>query len=135
MVVLCQVFDGRFLVFSFRNLVRKVYILWFYVPLRSAIDCNLSFGRSPRRTPGSPTVYDVIFNQRVSGPAIYTKVRISFWLVVTSIINGNITNLGICFCANCMRFMLIFPRELHILSTAKKKGVIRWKQITFISGP
>ena len=72
---------------------RLIYII------RSAIDCNLSFGRSSRRTPGSPTVYDVILNQRVSGPAIYTKVRISFWLVVTSIINGNVTNLGICFCA------------------------------------
>lgn len=58
---------------------------------------NLSFGCRSWWSPGPPTVYNVIFHQWVSGPAINAKIRISGWLIVASIVDRNVSNLGICF--------------------------------------
>ena len=59
---------------------------------------NGSLRGCSRRTPGSPTVYNVVLYERISTPSVYTEVRISVRLVVYTIAYRNVAKLRVGLC-------------------------------------
>jgi len=74
---------------------RLIYTSGLVYIIGSTVYGNGSLGGSSRRTPGSPTVYNVVLYERISTPSVYTEVRITVRLVVYTIVYSNVTELRV----------------------------------------
>ena len=74
---------------------RLIYTSGLVYIIGTAVYGDGSLGGCPRRTPGSPAVYNVILHQRLSAPSVYTEVRITVRLIVHTVIYRNVTKLGV----------------------------------------